>query len=176
MNICNLEKTFGLKKERGWKTIYVLLDVHGTIIESSYHSGDNLQFIVPEIEDVLKWMSKREDFKIIIWTSSYPVEISRICNWLKEKRIQVDSVNSNPFERDTDYASFKSKPYFNILIDDKSGFDPNIDWLLIGRELEVLTGDTVISWNPVLYERLNYGISDIKTKLNFFTFPGGIDY
>ena len=38
--------------------------------------------------------------------------------------------NRNPYEEeDTKVASFKEKPYFSILIDDKAGFCPEEDWL-----------------------------------------------
>ena len=38
--------------------------------------------------------------------------------------------------KDTDFQDFSEKPYFNILLEDKAGFDPNKDWELI---LEYLT-------------------------------------
>jgi hypothetical protein len=49
-------------------------------------------------------------------------------DWLASHGIHVDHYNCNPDEKNTPYADFSLKPYFNILIDDKAGFDPNTDW------------------------------------------------
>lgn len=144
MNLCNIRRTFvELRPKRNWKTIYWMVDVHGVIIPGSWKTkmvGDNLpendfHFIAPECKEVLQWISKRDDQKLILWTSSYERELLNLYEWLKSHDIWVADFNMNPFEENTDYADFSKKPYFNILIDDKAGFEPEKDWAAVKQEL-----------------------------------------
>ena len=135
MNICNIRRTFEQKKERGWDTVYVLLDVHGTILPSTHHEGNKLEFISSDCVPVLQWFSKRKDIKIILWTSSFSDEIVKVIEWLKTFDIEIDYVNRNLECKNTKYADFALKPYFNIIVDDKSGFEPETDWAEIRTEL-----------------------------------------
>lgn len=136
MNICNIKRTFvELRPKRNWKTIYWLVDVHGVIIPGSWHRQNEFRFIVPEAKEVLQWISERNDQRLILWTSSYPKETESLVQWLADNWITVDWVNENPEEEHTEYADFSKKPYFNILIDDKAGMEPEKDWAVIKQEL-----------------------------------------
>ena len=121
--------------ERGWDTLYVLVDVHGTIIPGSWHIKNNFEFISKDCKEVLQWMSIRKDFRIIIWTSSKDDEIIDIIQWLAAQGILIDYHNGNPEVRNGELACYDHKPYFNILIDDKAGFEPEKDWAEIKNEL-----------------------------------------
>lgn len=135
MNLCNLKRTFALMPERKWDTLYVLVDVHGTIIPGSWHKKNDFQFIHPDCKEVLQQMSRSRLFRLIMWTSSKDDEIIEIFQWLYYHGIVVDYHNGNPEVRDTEYACFDAKPYFNILIDDKAGFEPEVDWTEMKRQL-----------------------------------------
>ena len=111
MNLCNIKRTFELMPIRKWDTLYVLIDVHGVIIPSSWHRKNDFQFISPDCEEVLQWFSKRKDFRIILWTSSFPSEITELIGWLGKHNIRMDDVNSNLECRNTEYADFSYKPY-----------------------------------------------------------------
>ena len=166
MNLCNLKRTFAQKTARNWDTLYVLIDVHGVIIPGSWHKTNEFRFISEDCIEVLQWFSKRSDFRIILWTSSYLAEVNKIGEWLLNQGIEVDYINCNPECKNTEYADFTYKPYFNILIDDKSGMEPEIDWLLIGKTLEDVTGDSIIKWDDTKQNRLCEGIEQIKQSLN----------
>ena len=132
MNVFNIEKAFRDKVARGWHTLYVMVDAHGTIVKP-YH--DKLEFYAGSLE-VLKWFSDRSDFKLILWTSSHEKEIGELVAVLKDNGITVDFVNENPLEKNSKLACFDRKFYFNIILDDKAGFEPEIDWSLIKGELQ----------------------------------------
>ena len=137
MNLCNIKRTFELIPVRKWDTIYVLIDVHGTIIPGSWHRKNEFKFISEDCAEVLRWFTKRKDIKLILWTSSREQEIDEIVMWLWAFHdIGIDYVNENPEAKETEYAVFGQKPYFNILIDDKAGFEPEKDWAAIKRELQ----------------------------------------
>lgn len=126
------------KPQRKWTTIYWMVDVHGVIIPGSWHRENTFVFMNTFAEAVLRWISKEPDQRLILWTSSYKSETDALREWLEKKEIHVDYINENPEEEHTTYADFSKKPYFNILLDDKAGFDPETDWEVIYQLL----------WNP----------------------------
>lgn len=168
MNLCNLRRTLELRPIRNWDTLYVLIDVHGVIIPGSWHKYNDFRFISEDCIEVLQWFTKRKDFKLILWTSSHDDEIVAIIEWLNKFNIDINFVNRNPECKNTEYANFSNKPYFNILIDDKASFDPTIDWLLLGKEIENCTGDSVFKWTPDKKQRLIDGVERLKGELHNF--------
>ena len=135
MNIFNIERAFRWKKERDWDTLYWMIDVHNTILEGKYTNDQDLTPSDDAIE-VLKWITDREDQKIIIWTSSYAEHFERLKkHYFDNFGIVLDFHNSNPECGNIGYADFTNKPYFNILLDDKACFEPDSDWKLIKDEL-----------------------------------------
>jgi len=135
MNIFNIERAFNQKTERGWDTLYWMIDIHETIFQGKYCSDQSFD-VSPECVEVLKWISDREDCRIIIWTSSYAQHFEDVKRWFaKTHGIWLDYHNSNPECGNTDYADFTTKPYFNILLDDKASFEMETDWKLIKEEL-----------------------------------------
>lgn len=119
--------TWRKKEERGWDYVYIMIDLHGVILPSNYHSVNDLQFIHPYTKKDLEYLSDQEDIKLILWTSSYVKEVAAVTSWLANQKIYFDYVNENPDEKNNGYADFSKKPYFSILLDDKSGFTEN-DW------------------------------------------------
>jgi len=129
----NIEVAFTQMKERGWDRLYWVIDLHGTIIPTSYDAktgySENEKTFFPYAKDVLKFLTMRSDMILVLWTSSYDKDIGPILDWLKENNIKFDYVNENPEVINQPHAQFNSgKFYFNILIDDKANFDPNRDW------------------------------------------------
>lgn len=131
MNIFNIQRSFELKKERGWQKIYVVVDAHGTLIKP-YHN--TIEFY-PYANEVMRWFNNRLDFSTILWTSSYSVEIDTILKACNNAGFFFTYVNSNPAEKNSERACLDKKFYFNVLLDDKSGFEPDTDWQLIKLEL-----------------------------------------
>lgn len=131
MNVFNIERTFRFKEEKKWDMIYVAIDAHGTIIRPYHHCID----FYPDSVEVLQWMTRRKDIRIILWTSSHSKEVVELVREGKRRNITFDYCNRNPLEFNTDRACFDLKFYFNILLEDKAGFEPESDWLLVKNEL-----------------------------------------
>lgn len=127
MNAFNIFKSFRMKAERGWDTLYVAIDLHGTLVKPGH---EHIEFY-PHAIDVMKWFNNRSDFKVILWTSSHDAEIKSFLAACALNGIHVDFINENPIEPDSALACFDKKFYFNILLDDKAGFVGETDWLLI---------------------------------------------
>jgi hypothetical protein len=135
MNIFNIERAFKMKKERGWSTIYWMVDLHDTVFPGKYASDQDFEVYDGALE-VLKYISDRKDMKIIVWTSSYASHFEDVRRFFeKEHIIVLDWHNHNPECGSTELADFDTKPYFNILLDDKCGFEGETDWKLVKDEL-----------------------------------------
>lgn len=133
MNIVKtFEKAFKRKKEENWECIYVFVDIHGTIFFPRYDCPVELYSFYPYAEETLKILSAMNDVKIILWSSTTFSELNDYVKYLQEHDIHVDAVNSNPFECVNENAckgmDFSQKPYFNVGIDDKFGFEAESDW------------------------------------------------
>ena len=135
MNVFNIERAFRHKKERGWDTIYWMVDLHDTIFPGKYASDQSYD-VYPHCVEVLRWISHRPDQCIIVWTSSYAKDFEKMRVWFWNTHgIFLDYHNENPECGNTELAEFTTKPYFNILLDDKAGFVGETDWGLIKQEL-----------------------------------------
>lgn len=139
-SITNLFKeAFQKKKERNWEKIFVLVDLHDTIIKGCYNSGEFRTFDLISLDavEVLKLMTLRKDICLILWTSTNR-ELKIYTEWLDHYHdIQFDYVNENPEVKSTEYAYFGDKMYFNVIIDDKAGFEPS-DWLELKENLHLM--------------------------------------
>lgn len=123
------------KKSRGWEKIFVCVDLHNTIIQSPWrtesgYSSDKIEREpFPYALRTLRVLSERyNDVSLILWSSSKEENLRDIVQWLKHNRITIDYINENPEVPNTETADFSSKFYFNVLIDDKAGFDGATDW------------------------------------------------
>lgn len=123
-----VKNAFKKKRDRKWDKMYWMIDVHDTILAGEYSSTQSYNPSKEAVE-VLKWLWDRDDMVVLIWTSSYHKDFERMAKWFwKTHGIGFDYFNENPECGNTDYAEFETKPYFNILLDDKAGFDIKKDW------------------------------------------------
>jgi hypothetical protein len=84
-------------------------------------------------KETLQLLTNRPDIKMILWTSSFPYEIDRYISQFKEDKIVFDAVNQNPgiSSKTGNFGYYEDKFYFNVLFDDKAGFNPNLEWKLV---------------------------------------------
>ena len=65
---------------------------------------------------------------MILYTCSHEKEIKKYLEYFKENNIHFEFVNKNPDVINQKYGFYDDKPYFNVLFEDKAGFDPLDDW------------------------------------------------
>lgn len=123
----SIHTAFKLAKIRNWDTIYWAIDLHGVIIKPTY-SNDIPDTFYDDAIAVLQKMSNRPDFCLILYTCSYKQKIEEYINIFKKYNINFKYVNENPEIVNNKYSSYEGKFYYNILLDDKAGFDPDVDW------------------------------------------------
>ncbi len=135
MNIFNIERAFSEKVKRNWDEIYVCIDVHDVILEGKYNLMNEGAAYFPNALRVLKNWTNRKDIFLILWSSSHIAPTVKVMEDLAKEGVKFDFVNENPRCPSTALCNFGKKFYFNILLDDKAGFEGATDWLLIEKEL-----------------------------------------
>lgn len=115
------------KEERGHPFLFWAIDLHGTLIPSSYNDK-NIMHLYPGAEKCLRLINLTPRHKIILYTCTYEDKTLEIVEWLRSLDIHIDYINENPECKNTDMSDFSKKFYFDVLIDDKAGFEPESDW------------------------------------------------
>lgn len=126
-----IEKMFKHAEEHKWYETYWFIDLHGVISKPDYRKTVKEIEYYPYVKETLQYISKnRPDIILILFTSSYPDEIEFYMNTLKNDNIIFKYVNENPeiSQAKGSFGCYDKKPYYNVLIDDKCGFDPYTDW------------------------------------------------
>lgn len=123
-------------KEKGWDKTYWAFDIHGTILKPNYKHDEISQEFYPYAIETMQLLSKRKDIVKILYTCSYPREIEQYVEYFAKHKIHFDYINQNPEITDGGYGYYKDKFYFNVLMDDKAGFDGKTDWELILKFFE----------------------------------------
>lgn len=130
-----ISRAYRTMEERKWDTIYWAIDLHGVCLKSNYEQG-GYEWINDQCVETLKMLSNRPETKIILWSSVYDEEKIEIAEFFYREGITIWGFNTNPWENDTKVSHFGEKFYFSVLLDDKAGFDPTIDWRLIQEYFE----------------------------------------
>jgi hypothetical protein len=128
-----VHKMFINSFEKEWFTTYFVIDIHNTIILPDHVKDSKLVRYFPYAKETLQILTNRKDIKLIISTSSSPEQIDIYIDRFKSDDIIFDYVNKNPeisSERGN-FGYYKDKYYFNVMIEDKAGFDANIEWIAL---------------------------------------------
>ena len=65
------EAAFRRKEEKGWEKIYVVVDIHDTILHACYQNEETYDYM-PYARPALQLMSSRDDICLILWSGCYP--------------------------------------------------------------------------------------------------------
>jgi len=130
-----IKGSYEYKAYKGWDTIYYAFDIHSTMIKPNYQVGNIPTEFYPMAKETLQLMSKRTDIVMILYTCSHPHEVEQYLKFFTENGIVFKYVNEN-LDVPTDlngYGNYDTKPYFNVLFEDKAGFDAEVEWAKIHR-------------------------------------------
>jgi len=126
-----IAKMFDHAYKKQWYETYWFFDLHGVISKPDYRKQIKEIIYYPYAKETLQFISKnRKDIIMILFTSSYPEEIKAYMEILENDDIYFKYVNENPEITDTkgSFGYYYTKPYYNVLFEDKAGFDPETDW------------------------------------------------
>ena len=125
-----ISKMFRHSFEKEWYETYWAFDVHGVILKPNYRKDNFHAEFYPWAKETMQLLSKRPDIILIMFTSSYPSEIEYYTKVFEENDIHFKYINENP-DIDSSKGNFgfyDKKFYFNVLFEDKSGFNPETEW------------------------------------------------
>ena len=127
MSLVNsIEKMFQDKKERNWDRLYIAIDLHDTIAKSG---RDISLHVYPEAARGLIYLSTISYITLILYTSTHIDKLKEFYNWCDVNGIIFKYLNDNPeCSTDLHHGDYSKKPYFNLLLDDKTKFDYQTDW------------------------------------------------
>ena len=128
------EVAFDRKREKKWDKIYVVVDIHDTILHACYENEETYDYY-PYSREALRMMSDREDICLILWSGCYEEKMDEYRAHFAEEGICFDYANENPEVGNTSFQNFEAKLYFNVGIDDKFGFEAETDWLRVMESL-----------------------------------------
>ena len=117
-----------IAKDKGWNKTFWAFDIHGTIIVPNWKNGEIPTEFYPGAAEALQLITQRNDITSFLYTCSQPEEIPEYVALFKNNNIHFDYVNENPEVNNEGYGHYDKKPYFNVLFEDKAGFDPIEDW------------------------------------------------
>lgn len=127
-----IETAWSEQAKRQWPNTYWLCDIHGTILKPDY--GHISKEFYPFAKEALQ-IATKSDIKLIMWTCSTPEDIEQYIKFFKENDIVFDFIGDNPDALNYPYGDYRKKPYANVMLDDKAGFDVN-SWETIYLLLE----------------------------------------
>lgn len=134
--VCDaFENAFATSKKRGWPEFFVAVDLHHTVLYPDYEKEFVSDFY-PHAKEVMRQMSERDDIILIMYTCSHPGEIEKYKELFSSNGIDFKYVNENLDVKNTKYGDFSGKPYMNVLLEDKAGFDAEEDWKKIKKLLK----------------------------------------
>ena len=117
MNVLDFDFYNRLKQDYlAHKSLFVAFDYDNTVFD--YHSqGINYD----EIIEILR-TCKSLGFTLILFTGNEGEKLETIKQDLKNREIPFDLINENPLMK-------TRKPYYNILLDDRSGLKESFNYL-----------------------------------------------
>ena len=121
---------FRRKQEKNWEKIYVVVDIHDTILRACYENEEVYDYM-PYAREALQLMSCRDDICLILWSGCYPDRLAAYRERFAQDGIHFDYINENPEVGNTPFQNFDRKLYFNVGIDDRFGFEPETDWIRV---------------------------------------------
>lgn len=125
-----LERQYKKQMKNKWYESYVIVDMHGVITRPNHKVRLPKLDFYPFALRTLSILSEREDIRLILYTSSYPDQRQNYIDQLKDIGIEFNYINENPEIRSVeDFGYYEEKPYFDVYLDDKAGFDPEIEWV-----------------------------------------------
>lgn len=115
-------------KLKGWAKTYWAFDIHGTMLKPTFKTGEVSTAFYPYAKEVMQILTRQNNIVRILYTCSYPEEIVQYLKYFEDFGIRFDHVNENPEVCAGAYGHYDRKFYFNVLFEDKAGFDPLTDW------------------------------------------------
>ncbi len=128
-----IKRAFEKARKKKWDRIYIFVDVHETIVVPNYNVDKIPTEFYPKAKETLQFLSNRQDIVLAMYTCSWPQEIAEYRQFFRKNGIEFSYANKNPEVKTIPkkYGYYIDKPYADVLLDDKAGFDWETDWSIV---------------------------------------------
>ena len=109
---------------RNYDYLYLALDIHGTCADSDYHNVSSSLYNVAI--KPLQVISHLPEVKIILFSCCHPHDFESYFKLFQQNDIKISYFNSNPEIPNTKMGCFDLKFYYDVIFEDKGGFDPSM--------------------------------------------------
>ena len=130
-----IQRALKRRKEKNYPITYIAVDMHGVILRPDYKENSFGGDPYPGALETLRYLSMREDIYLILFTSTRKDQIDKALDYFDENGINFDNVNDSDI-KDDDLCMFDKKFYFDIMLDDKAGFNGETDWKIVFEEIK----------------------------------------
>jgi hypothetical protein len=79
----------------------------------------------------MRYLSGRKDCKLVLYSCSHAKDLVQYYNYFSMLGITFNYINENPECTNSAYGNYDNKPFYNLLLDDKAGFNPTTDWTIL---------------------------------------------
>lgn len=121
------KNAIAIKERRGWDRMYILVDIHETVMYPTHNGNMSTSFYAYSLATLIR-LSRDPEVCLILWTCSSEDHCQQYNEIFRGHGIIFDYINANPEVTNTEYACFDKKLYANMILDDKAGFEPLVDW------------------------------------------------
>lgn len=115
-------------EKRKWEKMYYFFDIHSTILKPNYTLDHMPDEFYPFAKEALIEMASKPKIVMCLYTCSHPDEVEKYLKFFGDLGIDFKYVNENPEVPSEGYGCYDTKPYMNVLFEDKSGFDAENEW------------------------------------------------
>jgi thiol-disulfide isomerase/thioredoxin len=145
MNLANaIEKSYKISLSKGYPKFYIAIDLHDTIMPSTYKKGKFTDFYEDAIK-ALQYLSSKPNISLILFTSTYEDDIKEFIDKMKLLNIKFDHFNSNPECPNDKLGDYSKKFYYNLILDDRGGFEAwNGDWIILLNKFKELFNEVTL--------------------------------
>lgn len=126
-----IDRTYRWVEEHGPASTYWAIDFHSTVLKPTYSTEGIATEFYHYAKEVLQMLSDSDEDVLIAYTSSQPYALLQYQNFFTSNGIKFKYGNENPEVKNSGHACFDNKFYFNVMLEDKAGFDPDEDWVRI---------------------------------------------
>lgn len=137
MSLFNIEKSYLRRKSLGDRKWYWAVDLHDTIFYSNYEVASSGGAYFPGAKNILQLLTNNSEIILILFTACTPDALEHARKRFDKDAIVFDYVNENP-EVIHELSDFSQKFYFDVLLEDKAGFDGEKDWFHVEREYKMI--------------------------------------
>lgn len=125
-----IERTYKWIEDNGAAKTYWAVDIHGTVLKPDYQNHGISTEFYPYAKAVLRLLSESKEDVLIIFSSSRTDRLKEYGDFFRAEGIDFKYYNHNPEVKNkpNSFGSFTDKFYFNVMLEDKAGFDPDNDW------------------------------------------------